>query len=195
MALCSIAIQCYSVWRLRASIRWGTLWPMLAAGVLSTPVGAVLLLHMDNRAYAAVLGAVVIAYAAGTLLQRRVPAVRGTAARDALAGALGGLVGGLSAAPGLLVTIWCSLRGGDKVQQRAVYQPFILVTQCVLVAILAWTAPPAADAVHMVGFVPFALLGAVAGFALFRRMTTTQFHAATSVLLVVCGAGLLARAV
>jgi hypothetical protein len=62
------------------------------------------------------------------------------------------------------------------------------------VATLGWTAPPEADAMRMLGFVPFALLGAMGGFALFRRMTARQFSAATGVLLIVCGAGLLARA-
>lgn len=194
MALCSVAIQSYAVWQLRTSIRWRAVWPMLAAGAVTTPLGAALLLHIDKRVYADALGVVVIGYAVATLLQRRMPVVRGTALRDALAGALGGVVGGLSAAPGLLVTIWCSLRGGDKMQQRAIYQPFILGTQCILVATLGWSAPPEADAIRMLGFVPFALLGAIGGFALFRRMTARQFSAATGVLLIVCGAGLLARA-
>jgi hypothetical protein len=46
---------------------------------------------------------------------------------DALAGALGGLTGPLAAFPGAGVTIWCSMRGWDKVGQRAVYQPYILL--------------------------------------------------------------------
>jgi uncharacterized membrane protein YfcA len=194
MALCSMAIQSYAVWQLRASIRWRDLRPMLAAGALTTPLGVALLLHVDKRFHAALLGVVVISYAVATLLQRRMPVVRGTARRDALAGALGGLVGGISAAPGLFVTIWCSMHGWDKVQQRATYQPFILATQGVLLAVLAVAVPPQGHALRTLGFVPFALLGAVGGFALYRRLTTGQFQAAMSVLLIVSGAGLLMRA-
>jgi uncharacterized protein len=66
MALCSLAIQLYAVWNIRAAVRWRGLWPMMTAG------------------------------------------------------ALGGIAGGLAGFPGLFVTIWCSMRGGDKLQQRAV---------------------------------------------------------------------------
>jgi hypothetical protein len=75
-----------------------------------------------------------------------------------------------------------------------VYQPYILVMQLVTVACLAWYTTPQTDALRHAGFVPFALMGAVGGFALFRRMTTGQFHAALSLLLIVSGAGLLTRA-
>lgn len=194
MALCSIAIQAYAVWQLRASIRWRALAPMLAAGAITTPLGVALLIHIDAKLYAAVLGAIVTAYGAYVLLRRQTRVVRGAAWHDALAGALGGVIGGLSSAPGLAVTIWCSMRGWDKVQQRAVYQPFILAMQLVTVACLMWSAAPQTDALRHASFVPFALMGAVGGFALYRRMTTQQFHAALSVLLIVSGTGLLTRA-
>jgi uncharacterized membrane protein YfcA len=194
MALCSIATQAYAVWQLRASIRWRALAPMLAAGAITTPLGVALLIHIDARLYAAVLGAVVTGYGAYVLLRRETRAVRGTAWRDALAGAVGGVMGGLSSAPGLAVTIWCSMRGWDKVRQRAVYQPFILAMQIVTIACLTSSAVPQTDALRYASFVPFALMGAVGGFALYRRMTMRQFHAAVSLLLIVSGAGLLARA-
>ena len=43
-------------------------------------------------------------------------------------------------------------------------------------------------------FVPFALFGAIGGLALYQRLTNRQFHVATSALLLISGAGLLARA-
>lgn len=193
MALCSIAIQSYAVWQLRASIRWRALGPMLAAGAMATPLGVVLLIHIDAELYAAVLGAIVTCYGGHLLLRRQTRRVRGTAWHDVLVGALGGVMGGLSSAPGLAVTIWCSMRGWDKVQQRAVYQPFILAMQLVTVACLASSAVPQTDALRYASFVPFALMGAVGGFALYRRMSLRQFHAAVS-LLIVSGAGLLTRA-
>lgn len=194
MALCSIAIQAYAVWQLRASIRWRALWPMLAAGALATPLGVALLVRIDGRLYAAVLGVIAVGYGAFVLLRRRMRVIDGSAWRDAMAGALGGLVAGLASSPGLVASIWCSMRGWDKVQQRAVYQPFILAMQIATVACLAVAAQPHLAEARMAGFVPFALLGAVGGFALFRRLTTQQFQAAVGLLLIASGAGLLARA-
>lgn len=194
MALCSIAIQGYAVWQLRASIRWRALAPMLVAGAMTTPLGVALLIHVDAKRYAGVLGAIVTCYGTHLLLRRQIRPVRGTAWRDVLVAAVGGLIGGLSSAPGLAVTIWCSMRGLDKEQQRAVYQPFILTMQLVTVACLASTAVPQTDALHYASFVPFALMGAVGGFALYRRLSLRQFHAAVSLLLIVSGTGLLTRA-
>lgn len=194
MAMCSIAIQGYAVWQLRASIRWRALAPMIAVGALATPLGVALLVHIDAKLYAAVLGVIVAGYGGYVLLRRQVAPVRGTVWHDVLAGAVGGVMGGLSGASGLAVTIWCSMRGWDKLQQRAVYQPFILSMQFVTIACLWWTAAPHTDALRYASFVPFALMGAVGGFALYRRMTLKQFHAAVSVLLIVSGAGLIARA-
>jgi hypothetical protein len=161
---------------------------------VTTPLGVALLVHIDAKLYAAVLGAIVTGYGGYVLLRRKARVVHGTAWHDVLAGALGGVLGGLSGTPGLAVTIWCSMRGWDKVQQRAVYQPFILAMQVVTVACLACSAVPHTDVLRYASFVPFALMGAVGGFALYRRMTTRQFQAALSILLLVSGAGLLMRA-
>ena len=46
---------------------------------------------------------------------------------------------------------------------------------------------------HDLRFVPFALLGAMGGLALFRRMTHQQFQLAVGLLLGASGFGLLAR--
>jgi uncharacterized membrane protein YfcA len=92
------------------------------------------------------------------------------------------------------VTIWCSMRGWDKLRQRAVYQPYILAMQLVTFACLRWNASGQLSVAQDLIFVPFALLGAIGGLALFQRMSNKQFHGAVSVLLVASGIGLLARA-
>ena len=193
MALCSIAMQAYAVWQLRASIRWRGLAPMLAAGALTTPLGVAILIHIDARLYATVLGAIVVGYGAYALLRRQGRPVRAAAWHDVLAGALGGVVGGLSGAPGLVVTIWCSMRGWDKLRQRAVYQPFILAMQVVTIACLRLQGARSLHVLQDLRFIPFAVLGGIAGFALYQRMTNRQFHAAVSALLMVSGLGLLSR--
>jgi hypothetical protein len=148
---------------------------------------------MDATSYAAGLGLLLCGYGGYVLLGRRPRFVRGTVWRDAAAGALGGLAGGLAGFPGSFVTIWCSMRGGDKVQQRAIYQPYILAMQVVTLACLGSQAPAGIRATQALAFVPFALLGAVAGLALFQRMTNAQFRVALGALLAASGA-LLTRA-
>lgn len=194
MVVCSIATQLYAVWKIRASIRWVSLWPMILAGSITIPIGVWLLVHVDGPVYAAGLGAFVACYAFYVLLRRESRVVRGNAWHDAAAGALGGVAGGLAGFPGSFVTIWCSLRGWDKLQQRAVYQPYILAMQIVTIVCLRCQSPVDGDIAHGLIFVPFALLGAIAGLAVFQCLTNRQFQVALSVLLVISGMGLLSRA-
>ena len=193
MVLSSIAIQLYCVWKIRESIRWFSLWPMLAAGAATVPFGVQLLLHVDATLYAIGLGVFLTAYGCYAVFRRDACVMRGDAWRDAVAGALGGFAGGLAGLPGSFVTIWCAMRGWDRLQQRAVYQPYILVMQIVTIACLRWEAVKPMQVAQDVRFVPFALLGAVGGLALFQRMTSKQFRAALSALLIVSGIGLMSR--
>jgi uncharacterized membrane protein YfcA len=194
LVVCSTATQLYAVWKIRESIRWRALWPMIAAGALTVPLGVWVLRHVDSAAYAIGLGSFLCAYGAYAVLRREGRVVRGSTAIDLVAGALGGVTGGLAGLPGPSVTIWCSLRGGDKLAQRAVYQPFILAMQVVSIACLHWQDSGAVVALDDVRFVPFAMIGGIIGFALYQRMTNRQFQAVMSTLLVVSGLGLLARA-
>lgn len=85
------------------------------------------------------------------------------------------------------------MRGWDKLRQRAVYQPYILAMQIVTISCLRWQSPIHDSIAQDLAFVPFALLGAVGGLAVFQRLSQKQFQLAVSLLLAVSGVGLLAR--
>lgn len=193
MVVCSIATQAYAVWSIRDSIRWRTVLPMIGAGATSVPLGVWLLLHVDALHYAAGLGVFLVAYGAYVAFRRASAGVGGATWHDALAGAMGGVTGGLAGIPGAPVTVWCAMRGWDKLTQRAVYQPYILAMQIVAIACLRWQASGHLGIAHDVSLVPFALLGAIGGLAIFKLMSNRQFQIAVSVLLVVSGLGLLGR--
>jgi uncharacterized membrane protein YfcA len=193
MVICSTAIQLYAVYKIRPSIQWRELWPSIAAGATTVPLGVWALLHVDAAVYGIGLGVFLSAYGAYAVLRPADLAVRGNVWCDMTAAALGGLAGGLAGLSGSFVTIWCSMRGWDKLRQRAMYQPFILAMQIVTIVCLRIAAPAAKLVSYDMRFVPFAVLGAVAGFALYQRMSNRQFQAATSALLIVSGLALLAR--
>lgn len=193
IVICSCAIQLYAVLKLRASIRWRPLWMLLVGGAATVPLGVWLLVHLDATHYAVGLGLLLIGYGGYALMRGEARATEPVRWSALLAGALGGVTGGLAGLPGVSVTIWCSRRGWDKLQQRAVYQPYILAMQLLTLACLHWQSPPRAAMASDLVFVPFALFGAIGGFALFQRMNNQQFHVATSVLLLVSGCGLVVR--
>ena len=111
---------------------------------------------------------------------------------DFVAGAAGGITGGLAAFPGAFVTIWCGMRGWDKNRQRALYQPYILLMQLFALAMLGSAGAWNGSDLALLGYAPAALLGAYAGLQLFRGMTDHQFSVALYLLLIVSGAALIA---
>lgn len=192
MVMCSIAIQGYSVWALRHAIQWRRLWPFVAGGVLTVPLGVGLLARTPSHAFAAGFGTFLIIYGAYLMCRRDPPVVRATSRSDAAAGALGGLAGGLAGFPGSVVTIWCGMRGWPKEHQRGVYQPYILMMQLEALVCLQVEAPAALGLETFTVYAPLALAAACAGFAIFRRMTNRQFNATVYLLLIASGLSLLA---
>ena len=73
MVLCSTASQLYSVWKIRESICWSPLWPMVAAGLATVPLGVWLLRHVDGSFYALGLGAFLTAYGCYAAMRRENP--------------------------------------------------------------------------------------------------------------------------
>jgi uncharacterized membrane protein YfcA len=195
MITCSIAIQLLSVATLWRSIDWSSLPVFLVGGVIGVPAGVYLLLHLQTSAYRDIIGALLIAYGGYLLLRNPVSKLRTGPLSDACAGFLGGLTGGLAGFPGASVTIWCGLKGWDKVRQRAVYQPFILSMQPVALIVIALMRPASASATQLdwktLAFIPAALLGAWFGLRIFQRLSDRQFELTVNALLIVSGIGLI----
>jgi uncharacterized membrane protein YfcA len=195
MLICSIANQAMSVWLLRNEIRLRPLASFLLGGAIGVPAGVWLLLHLNAGTFRVGLGTLLVAYSAYMLLRRPITLSRTSTASDVAFGFIGGLTGGFAATPGAPVSIWCGMKGWDKARQRAVFQPFILLMQFVVLGTIAAmhtkgapviAVPPAAWAC-----VPAGLLGTWWGMALFKRLTDRQFGKAVNVLLIVSGVGLL----
>ena len=191
---CSIASQAYGVWALRRLIEWRSLAPYLAGGLATVPLGVYLLHIIPANVFALCLGMVAMSYALWQMLGRELRLPENTKRGDGAVGALAGLVGGLTAAPSLLMCMWCSLRGWSKERQRALYQPYILAMQILAIACLGATTPSRIP-LETLFFMPVALLAAYLGFAIFRRLTTPQFNFVFQGLLIVAGASLFAHAI
>ena len=195
MIVCSIAIQLLGVAALWHSIDWRSLPIFLAGGILGVPAGVYLLLNLQTAVYRNIIGGLLIAYGAYLLLRWPTRPLRTRPLWDACAGFLGGLTGGLAGFPGAFVTIWCGLKGWDKVRRRGVYQPFILGMQPVTLIVIYLMRPPSVTATQMdfgtLVFVPAALLGAWLGLRIFKRLSDRQFEFALNALLIVSGIGLI----
>jgi uncharacterized protein len=198
MVVSSIAIQSFSVASLWRSIDWRTLRPFLCGGALGLPIGVFLLYHVPASMYMRAMGVFLLGYGAYMLVWRP-PVVnvqpRSGAVIDTIVGVLGGITGGFAAFPGAFVTIWCGARGWDKIRQRAVFQPYILIMQIATIAALSTGAPLSGERaprfdVTALAYVPLALTGAYLGMRAFQRLSDRGFARVLSLMLIASGIGL-----
>ena len=193
MALCSIAIQLYSVIAIRRDIRWRRVLPFIAGGFITLPLGTYMLTHLSVPVFDLILGLFLVAYGAKSLARPMRCDVRGNWRIDFAVGALGGITGGVAAFPGAFATIWCTMRGWDKATSRGVFQPYILIMQLAAVAWLRAEAVPFVQAGTAAPCIAVALLAAHLGLSVFRHLGNQQFARIVAALLAVSGMALLAR--
>jgi hypothetical protein len=192
MMIASIGIQAYSVAGLFRSIQWSRCAPFVLGGIAALPIGILLLLNIQPRTYLLAMAAALIAYGLYMLLRRPVLIRDGRRrAADALIGALGGITGPLAAFPGACVTIWCGMRGWDKVAQRAVYQPYILIMQVIGFAALSLVQPQSSLDPALFAYALPALAGALIGLRVFHALTDHQFQRLINLALIASGIALL----
>src|SRR5258707_14231329 len=107
-----LLVQGYSVWKLRAAIDWRRLLPFMVGAVAGVPVGVSLLTWADPKSVRIAVGAILIAYSLYAFLrpQLKIATIVPPAA-DIAVGFVNGLLGGLTGLAGIIITIWCNLRG------------------------------------------------------------------------------------
>lgn len=193
MMASSIAVQAGNLWALRKTIQWKDSVVLMCGGAVGIPISVYLLHNADTMLFRAGFGITVALYSAYMLFR---PAQRSSAAmdnrgRNALVGFGGGLIGGLTAMPGALPTIWCDLHGLTKAQQRGLVQPFIAMMQ--LFALMLMLSQQALSSTVLLNFaisIPALVAGTALGIFLFRTVNETLFRRLILVVLFLSGVGL-----
>jgi uncharacterized membrane protein YfcA len=108
---------------------------------------------------------------------------------DASVGFLNGVIGGMTGLAGILVTIWCGLRGWSKDVQRTVFQP---VAVAVFVMSALWLGAKGVVTgetikLFIVGL-PALFAGMWAGMKLYGRLNEATFRKVVLILLLGSGA-------
>jgi hypothetical protein len=178
MMACSITVQASNLWALRKSIRWKQSSVLVVGGLLGVPIAVWLLQSADARIFRESFGLAIACYAAYTLfrpvLSRR---LRMSVGRNALIGFGGGLVGGLTAMPGAIPTIWCDIHGVPKTEQRGLVQPFIAAMQIFALALMLLHNDLSSKVlVEFVASIPALLAGAALGIFAFRCVDEASFR-------------------
>ena len=119
------------------------------------------------------------------------PVTAGGGAADAGVGFLNGVLAGITGLAGILVTIWCGLRGWPKDQQRTIFQPVAVAIFVMSAVWLGAKGAIAADTIRLFLFgLPALLVGTWLGMKLYGHLDEAMFRRVVLVLLLVSGAAL-----
>ena len=184
-----LIVQGFAVWKLRRALDWKKLWPFVAGAALGVPVG-VGILTWANPAHVRIgVGVFLVLYSLYALFRPTInPVKAGGAAADAGVGFLNGVLGGITGLAGILVTIWCGLRGWPKDVQRTVFQPVAVATFLMSALWIGARGAITADTVKLflIGL-PALLAGTWFGLKLFGRLNEAAFRKVVLVLLLASG--------
>lgn len=199
IVLCSIAGQLLTIRASLPGLDLRRAAPMIIAGVAGVPVGIALLPLIDPARFSIGVGLLLCAWCPAMLFSRSLPtvhlrSVRANRAADAVAGAIGGLMGGLAGLSGPAPTLWCTLRGGARDEQRATIQAFLLAVQFVGLVAYAATGFLTPAVWRLAAWtVPCVLLPALCGAMVYRRMNSDTFRRMVLALLALTGLLLVVR--
>src|SRR3984893_10265518 len=119
-----LLVQGYSACDVRRALDLHRLWPFVAGAALGVPAGVTLLTWSDPRSVRIAVGVLLVAYSLYAWFRPQLKlAATGGRISDAIVGFSNGILGGLTGLAGVLVTLWCGLRGWPKEAQRAIFQP------------------------------------------------------------------------
>jgi len=189
MMACSVGVQATNLWALRRDIEWKQSLVLVFGGILGVPIAIWLLQNTDARTFREVFGLVVIIYAGYMLFRPSLSKLKlMNRSRNALVGFGGGLIGGLTAMPGALPTIWCDMHGVPKNQQRGLVQPFIAAMQIFALALMLMHHSLSAGVfANLLLSIPALIAGAVLGILAFRNVSEQIFRRLILLVLLVSG--------
>jgi uncharacterized membrane protein YfcA len=188
-----LIVQGYSVWKLRGALDWRKLWPFVLGAALGVPAGVTILTWANPAHVRAGVGAFLVLYSLYALFRPAIAPIKaGGAVADAGIGFLNGVLGGMTGLAGILVTLWCGLRGWPKDVQRTVFQP---VAVAIFLMSALWMGARGAITAETIKLfligLPALLAGTWLGLQLFGRLNEAAFRRVVLALLLASGAVLM----
>ena len=184
----NILVNGYGTWRMRHAFDWSRLWPLVLGGCPGVVIGVSVLRWADPSTMRIAIAVFLVLYALYGLLRPAFKPIIAGRALDVAAGFVGGLLGSMAGFPGILVVVWCSLRGWSKDEQRAVFQPMsVALLMFAAVTLIAGGSVTTTTVERFLIGLPALLLGTWAGFKLYGRVDEAMFRRVLLILLLASG--------
>jgi hypothetical protein len=140
------------------------------------------------------MGIVLILFSLYNLMRPQFAPVAAGKAADGTIGLLNGVIGGATGLAGIAVTIWCTLRGWPRDEQRTIFQPTGVAVFLMTGLWLGGTGLVDAETLQLfVIGLPLLLAGTWAGLQLYARLDEASFRKVVLGLLLISGVGLVMR--
>jgi uncharacterized membrane protein YfcA len=189
-----LIVQGISVWKLRRSIKPARLLPFLAGGAIGVPIGVELHHRTSPATLRISVGVVLILFSLYSLVRPQLAPVTASKTADGAIGVLNGVIGGATGLAGIVVTIWCTLRGWPRDEQRAAFQPIGVAVFLMTGLWLGGTGLVGAGTLRLfVIGLPVLLAGTWVGLRLYARLDEAGFRKVVLILLLISGLGLVVR--
>jgi uncharacterized protein len=184
--------QSYGIWKLRHALNWRNVAPFVIGGAVGVPMGAMLLTRVDPGYLRPAVGVLLVLYSAYALTAPAFKAPRAGLKADAAIGILNGFLGGLTGLVGIIVTVWCQVRGWSKDAQRMVFQPVMVVASAMTAVSLCLAGAVTSETVnlYLLGL-PVLLAGLWLGFKLYGKLDEAAFKKVILAFLMLSGFALM----
>jgi len=178
---------------------WAGPGPCIVGGLFGVPAGVWVLAHVPATNLIIVFGALLVLYSVYSLFLKpanwELRTFNGPGA-GAFVGLLGGVVGGFTAFPGAMVVVWTGLRNLPKAANRAIVQPYIIMSQVYSLGLIYFTHRSWISHqfwLMVLISLPAVLPGTFGGVMLYRRISDVNFRRVSFFLLGLSGLGLLLK--
>jgi uncharacterized protein len=189
-----LLVQGYAVWKLRHTLKASRLIPLILGSAIGVPFGIVLLRWVSPAHLRMAIGVLLVLFSLYNLVRPKLPEVKGGGqAADAGVGFLNGVVGGSTGLAGILIVIWSNMRGWQRDEQRAAFQPTGVATFLITLIALGGVGIITADTVKLFAIgLPALAIGTWLGWMLYGKLDEAAFRKGVLVLLLISGAALVA---
>ena len=195
IAAFGLIVQGLSVWKLRRSLNLRRLLPFLIGGAVGVPIGIELLRWTSPATLRLAIGVVLILFSLYSLVRPKVAPVAAGPAADGAVGLVNGIMGGATGLAGIVVTIWSTMRGWPRDEQRAVFQPIGVAIFLMTGAWLGSAGMIGGDTLRLFLLgLPALLAGTWVGLKLYGRLDEAGFRKVVLGLLLLSGLALVIRA-